>query len=119
MMKKIEKVSNNLIKFSKAYDLPGSHRTSNMIDRLMQRMDRYLFNTQHFHGSIESGERGIRAWALIQNFASPNPGTIQKYNGFQSPAERLNGFRYHDNWLQNLLISGSLGGFRSPPQNPI
>jgi len=104
MMDKIKKIRNNLVKFSKAYDLPGSHRTSNMIDRLMQRMDRYLFNTQYFHGSIESAERGIRAWALIHNFAPSNPKTIQKYNGLQSPAERLNGFRYHDNWLQNLLI---------------
>jgi len=119
MMDKIQKIRNNLEKFTKVYDLPGSHRTSNMIDRLMQRMDRYLFNTQYFHGSIESAERGIRAWALIQNFAPSNPRTIQKYNGLQSSAERLNGFRYHDNWLQNLLISGSLGGFRSPPQNPI
>jgi len=48
-----------------------------------------------------------------------NPRTIQKYNGLQSPAERLNGFRDHDNWLQNLLISGLLGDFRNPPQNPI
>ena len=119
MMGKIEKIRNNLLQFTKAYDLPGSHRTSNMIDRLMQRMDRYLFNTQYFHGSIESATRGIRAWALIQNFAPSNPRTIQKYNGLQSPAERLNGFRYHDNWLQNLLISGSLGGFRSPPLNPL
>ncbi len=119
MMDKIEKIRKNLIVFTKAYDLAGSHRTSNMVDRLMQRMDRYLFNTQYFHGSIEAAELGIRAWALIQNFAPSNPLTIQKYNGLQSPAERLNGFRYHENWLQNLLISGSLGGFRSPPQNPI
>lgn len=97
MMDKIQKIRDNLEKFTKAYDLPGSHRTSNMIDRLMQRMDRYFFNTQYFHGSIESTERGIRAWALIQNPAPSNPRTIQKYNGLQSPAERLNGFCYHDN----------------------
>ena len=102
MMGKIEKIRNNLLQFTKSYDLPGSHRTSNMIDRLMQRMDRYLFNTQYFHGRIESATRGIRAWALIQNFAPSNPETIQKYNGLQSPAEKLNGFCYHDNWLQNL-----------------
>ena len=70
MMDKIEKIRKDLVKFTKAYDLPGSHRTSNMIDRLMQRMDRYLFNTQYFHGHVESAERGIRAWALIQNFAT-------------------------------------------------
>ena len=26
--------------------------------------------------------------------------------------ERLNGRRYHDDWLQNLLASASLGGYR-------
>jgi hypothetical protein len=27
-----------------------------------------------------------------------------------SPFEDLNGFRYHDNWLRNLLIASSLNG---------
>jgi hypothetical protein len=27
-----------------------------------------------------------------------------------SPFEALNGFRYHDNWLRNLLIATSLNG---------
>ena len=26
---------------------------------------------------------------------------------------------YHNNWLENLLISGSLRGYRAPPQNPL
>ena len=30
------------------YYFPEAHRTSNMIDRLMQRMDRHLFSTQYF-----------------------------------------------------------------------
>jgi hypothetical protein len=119
MLDKIKKIRNNIRRFTKPYDLAGSHRTSNMIDRLMQRMDRYLFNTQYFHGSIESAELGIRAWALINNFAPSNPRTVKKYQGLQSPAERLNGFRYHENWLQNLLISSSLRGARSPPLNPL
>ena len=25
----------------------------------------------------------------------------------------LNGFQYHDNWLQNLLVAASLGGQRA------
>ena len=38
--------------------------------------------------------------------------------GWRCPAERLNQRRYHDCWLQNLLISASLGGYRRPtPQN--
>ena len=101
------------------YDFPRAHRTSNMLDRLMQRMDRHLFSTQYFHGSLAAAELSIRGWALIQNFAPYNPRTVKKLSGFKSPAERLNQFRYHDNWLHNLLISASLGGYRSPPQNPI
>ncbi len=31
---------------------------------------------------------------------------------WRSPAERLNQHRYHDDWLQNLLVSASLGGYR-------
>ncbi|MGA1871968.1 MAG: hypothetical protein ACMUJM_25920 [bacterium] len=120
ILEKIEKLKNTVTSFSIAYDFPGAHRTSNMLDRLMQRMDRHLFNTQYFHGSLSSAQLGIRGWALIQNFAPSNPLTIKKYNGSLSPAERLNKFRYHDNWLQNLLISTSLVSlYRPPPQNPI
>ncbi len=119
MLDKIEKLRKNLDFFTIAYDFPKAHRTSNMIDRLMQRMDKHIFSTQYFHGSNSSTELGIRAWSLIHNFTPSNPITIKNHNGFQSPAERLNKFRYHDNWLQNLLISASLGGYRSPPQIPL
>ncbi len=116
---KIGKIRKNISKFSAAYDFPDAYRTSNMLDRLMRMSDRHLFNTQYFHGFMFSAELGIRGWALILNFAPSNPYTVKKYDGLQSPAERLNGFRYHDNWLHNLLISASLGGFRGPPQNPL
>ena len=119
MTEKIKKLRNNIASFSIAYDHAGSHRTSNMLDRLMQRMDRHLFSTQYFHGFLSSAELNIRAWALILNFAPSNPITIKKHNGAQSPAERLNHFRYHDNWLENLLISASLVGYRAPPPNPL
>lgn len=119
ILEKIEKFKNTVASFSIAYDFPGAHRTSNMLDRLMQRMDRHLFSTQYFHGSLSSAQLGIRGWALIQNFAPSNPITIKKYDGLLSPAERLNNSRYHDDWLQNLLISASLVGlYRPPPQNP-
>jgi len=118
-LKPIEKLREKIDKYKVAYDFPKALRTSNMIDRLMQRMDRHLFSTQYFHGSMLSAELSIRGWALIQNFAPYNPQTVKKLNGIQCPAERLNQFRYHDNWLHNLLISASLGGYRSPPQNPL
>ena len=87
-----------------------------MLDRLMRNMDRHLFNTMYFHGSIEIAELNLRGWVLIRNFAPLNPETVKKYDGKLSRAERLNGHRYHESWLQNLLISASLGGYRSPPQ---
>lgn len=115
---KVAKFRRGRLFYSAAYDHPDSYRTSNMLDRLMQPMDRYLFNTQYFHGSIESSTLNIRGWALIQNFAPFNKRTQLKYNDIISPSEKFNGFRYHTNWLQNLLISASLGGYRSRPPNP-
>jgi hypothetical protein len=116
--KPIEKLRDNIAEYKAAYDHPNAHRTSNMVDRLMQRMDRHLFSIQYFHGSIQAADLSIRGWVLIQNFAPYNPRTVKMLGGYESPAERLNQFRYHDNWLQNLLISASLGGYRSPPQKP-
>lgn len=115
----INKLHSNVESFAVAYDFPGAHRTSNMLDRLMQRMDRHLFTTKYFHGSlISSAELSIRGWALIQNFAPWNPRTVKKNQGWASPTERLNKRRYHDCWLENLLISASLRGVRMPPPNP-
>ncbi|MEA3344476.1 MAG: hypothetical protein U9Q16_02250 [Patescibacteria group bacterium] len=119
ILKPIIKLKKNIKAYSSCYEHEGSHRTSNMIDRLMQRMDRHLFSTQYFHGNYESAELNIRGWALISNFAPSNPATVKKYNGKMSPAERLNGFSYHDNWLQNLMVSASLNEFRPPPLNPL
>lgn len=102
-----------------AYDHPGGHRTSNMLDRLMRSMNRYFEAGQHLHGSRDACDAHCRAWALLYNFSPWHPATAKINDGWQSPAERLNQNRYHDNWLQNLLISASLGGYRNhPPQNP-
>ncbi|WP_231715561.1 hypothetical protein [Desulfosarcina widdelii] len=115
----LTKLRKNIASYRVAHDHPKAHRTSNMVDRLMQRMDRHLYSTQYFHGSADSAQLSIRGWTLINNFAPFNPRTANVFNGLKSPAERLNQFRYHDNWLQNLYVSASLGGYRSPPQNPI
>jgi hypothetical protein len=115
----VKKLRQNIVDYSTAYHHPNAHRTSNMVDRLMQRMDRHLFSAQYFHGTTESANLSIRGWALIQNFAPCNPRTIKNHSGLKSPAEWLNRFSYDDRWLQNLLISASLGGYRRPPQNPL
>jgi hypothetical protein len=96
--------------FALAYDYPSAHRTSNMVDRHMLPMSRYLDSCQGYHGHLLSAEYGIRAWALFHNFGpyGPRSEAAQK---FISPAHRLNGRVYHQNWLHNLLISASMGGF--------
>ena len=98
-----------------AYNYPEGHRTSNMLDRVMRCMNRYFFDGQHLHGSREASELHCRGWALLFNFAPWNPATAKINGGWNSPAERLNKHRYHENWLQNLLVSSSLGGFRHKP----
>jgi hypothetical protein len=100
----------------KAYAHPGRHRTSNLVDRLLRRLDHHLDCGQHRHGSTVAAERGLRGWALIQNFAPSCPWTARETPGLRSPAERLNGKRYHPEWLQNLLVSASLGGYRGSPR---
>jgi hypothetical protein len=100
----------------KAYDHPQAHRTSNMLDRVMRPMNRYFVAGQHLHGGMATNEKHVRGWALLWNFAPWHPAISKANDGWRSAAERLNKHRYHDNWLQNLLLSASLGGYRNAPQ---
>ncbi|MBY0231653.1 MAG: hypothetical protein K2W96_20400, partial [Gemmataceae bacterium] len=105
----------------RAYKHPGGHRTSNMLDRAMRAMDRHNENGQHLHGSAKACNLHVRAWALLSNFRDWHPATARANEGKRCPAERLNGHRYHGDWLQNLLAHASLNGYRrrmSSPQNP-
>ncbi len=105
--------------FSQSYAHPLAHRTSNMVDRLMKFLDRAFFNAQYFHGLPASAESRVRALALLWNFCPSSPETVKKHGGQSCPAERLNGKRYADNWLENLLVSGSMNGVEQDPQNPL
>ena len=104
-------------RWSIAYRHPGGHRTSNMLDRLMRGMNRYFDQGQHLHGSLEACRLHCRAWALLCNFTPWHPAVAGENQGWRCPAERLNQHRYHDCWLQNLLISASLGDTDVQPQN--
>ena len=97
--------------YAQAYECPSAYRTSNMLDRQMDRMDRCFYAAKYFHGHLMTAEYGVRSWARLHNFLTycPRAGSAATY---QSPAHKLNGFVYHDNWLQNLLVSASMGGFR-------
>lgn len=92
------------------YDYKEGQRTSNMLDRLMKYQDRRLYATQNFHGNICSAETAVRAHALLMNFCPFSPQTIVNKGDIHSPFEEVNGFRYRDNWLENLLVAASLGG---------
>jgi hypothetical protein len=102
--------------FVKAYAHPGCHRTSHLVDRLLRRLDSHLYCAQHLLGSMEAAAEGLRGWALLPNFVSSCSRTIRATPGLRSPAERLNGKRSHPEWLQNLLVSASLGGYRRTPR---
>ncbi len=105
--------------FSKSYDHKNAHRTSNMVDRLMKFIDRACFDGMYFHGTRESGNQRVRALALLWNFCPSSPATVKKHGGQMCPAERLNGKRYHDVWLANLLVSASMNGNYAYQQNPL
>ena len=92
------------------YDHINAQRTSNMLDRLMKFQDKRLQATQHFHGTIQSATQNMKAYALLVNFCPYNPQTIQAKKGISSPFEQLNGFKYRENWLENLLVASSLNG---------
>ncbi len=62
----------------------------------------------------ESGDRS-KGWTHSNNFAPYSPMTAKKLNGFKIPAERINQFRYCDNWIHNFNISASLGKYRNAP----
>lgn len=105
-----------------AYEHRDGHRTSNMLDRVMKPMNEYFEGCQHLHGEAEAAEAHCRAWALLHNFTPWSPATVRANEGWQSPAERLNQHRYHEDWLHNLLVSASLAGYRhriTPPQNQV
>jgi hypothetical protein len=72
---------------------------------------------RYFHGHLHSAERCIRAWALAQNFLPYCSRSAQREQCI-SPVHRLTGMIYRDNWLENLLVSASLGGRVGRTQNP-
>lgn len=94
-----------------AYDHPTAYRTSNMLDRLMGSMARWLAHGRYFHGNLQAAELRTRSWALLHNYHPYCP-RAKVSQRFTSPAHKLNGFVYRDNWLENLLVASSCQGFR-------
>jgi transposase len=61
----VVKLCQNAYRFSPAYQHPHCYRTSAMLDRHLDALDRYLYSLRYFHGHLMSAERSIRAWALV------------------------------------------------------
>ena len=118
-LQKMRKLCRRAAQFKVAYQFPMAHRTSNMLDcaprtgkanRLMNHQDRLLYTMQYFHGSSESARLYLRSMALVWNFHPYGARTRSSCPERMSPFTELNGFRYHDNWLHNLLIASSING---------
>lgn len=109
----LTKLANKTQAYVVAYEHPGCHRTSNAVDRPMNRMCRLMYAGRGLHGHQCSSERRLRGWALLINFRpyAPRAGQPRSHD---SPAHRLNGKRYHQHWLHNLMTSTSLMGYRNP-----
>ena len=105
----VEKLWKRTDEYAVAYAHPGCRRTSNAVDRPMNRLYRLLYAGRGLHGHQASSERRLRGWALLLNFRpfAKRSGQERKH---QSPAHRLNGKRYSEGWLQNLQTSASLLG---------
>lgn len=112
----LEKVRNKTLElcqkapdFKVSYGIPGAHRTSAMLDRLMDYQDRMLYRARYLHSDDlqGTGRLYVRAMGLMWNF---HP--FGRKTGRHSPFADVNQFFYHKNWLQNLLIASSLGGCR-------
>jgi hypothetical protein len=97
--------------YAQAYDHPGCHRTSNAVDRPMNRLRRIVYAGRGLHGHQASSEKRLRGWALLLNFRpfAPRSNCPRQH---VSLAHQLNEKCYHQNWLHNLMVSSSLMGAR-------
>jgi len=98
--------------YAVSYSHPGCHRTSNQVDRLMNRLKRFLYASRGLHGHQAASELRLRGWALLQNFRHFAPRGNQPRR-YRSPAHRLNRKEYHSHWLHNLQLSTSLMGYKN------
>jgi hypothetical protein len=61
----LTKLWNKTESYVVAYDHPGCHRTSNAVDRPMNRLCRLMYAGRGLHGHQASSERRLRGWALL------------------------------------------------------
>jgi len=108
----LDKLISRADDYAVSYGEPDAYRTSNQIDRPMNRITRSLYASRGLHGHQATSERRLRAICLLENFRpfAPRSNTPREHH---SPAHRLNDKAYDPNWLHNLQISASLQGFHN------
>jgi hypothetical protein len=107
---KLQSLIANAPRFPLTFAFPQAYRTNNQVDRLMNYPDRPLYAMQYFQGTKAAIRQAGRAMAMLWHF-HPYGRKVQTKPPFAlSSFEALNGFRYYDNWLWNLLIAASLNG---------
>ena len=105
------KLGNKTGEYAVAYAHPGCLRTSNTVDRPMNRLRRLLYAGRGLHGHQANSQWRLRGWALLLNFRpfARRSGHVRLYT---SPAHQLNRICYHNHWFHNLQVSASLMGCR-------
>jgi hypothetical protein len=117
VLEQINKMYSKTSLFTQSYHRENALRTSNMIDRPMKVMDRFLFCHQYFHGHLASAQWMVRAFAIVYNFVPFAPRTRRDNpNYFTSRMANINGFQYQENWLDNLMVAASCNGKLTPHQ---
>ena len=67
VLAQVKKMKNNAQLFVTSFDCEGK-MTSNMVDRAIKPIDKFLSNAQYFHGNLSSAQLTIRALAIGCNF---------------------------------------------------
>ncbi len=95
--------------YRQAFKHDDCYRTSNQVDRLMNRMTRLMYSGRGLHGNHTSSEHRLRGWALMVNFV-PYAVRSNVERSHRCPAHQLSNICYSENWLENLLVSASMNG---------
>ena len=97
--------------YAAAYDQPGCYRTSNQVDRPMNRIRRVLYSGRGLHGHRRTSELHLRGLALLNNFRPFAPrSNVSRLH--QCPAHALSGMLYSKHWIENILLASSMRGWK-------
>src|SRR4051794_41855820 len=89
----LEKLWAKTESYAVAYDHPGCLRTSNAVDRPMNRLCRLMYAGRGLHGHQGSSEGRVGGWAVLQKIPAEAPGG-KGPPGVDSPAPPVDGQRH-------------------------